>query len=156
MICCKTLIGWGAPNKQATAAAHGAPLGDDEIALTRKQLGWEYPAFKVPDSIYDAFDCTTRGAQLESQWNERFAAYKEAYPELATEFMRRVDGELPKEWESVSTKAIAAVGESAVATRQSSKIALDSFGPMLPELIGGSADLTGSNLTLWSLSLIHI
>ena len=155
MICCKTLIGWGAPNKQATAAAHGAPLGDDEIVLTRKKLGWEYPAFEVPDSIYDAFDCTTRGAQLESQWNERFAAYKEAYPELATEFMRRVNGELPKEWESVSTKAIAAVGESAVATRQSSKIALDSFGPMLPELIGGSADLTGSNLTLWSGSTVN-
>lgn len=155
MICCKTTIGWGAPNKAATAAAHGAPLGDDEIALTRKNIGWEYPAFEVPASIYAAFDSTARGAQLESQWNERFVSYREAYPELAAEFRRRIDGELPGDWNSSSAKAVACVSDTALATRQSSKVALESFGPMLPELIGGSADLTGSNLTLWSGSTVN-
>ena len=155
MICCKTLIGWGAPNKQATAAAHGAPLGADEIALVRENIGWEYPAFEIPKLIYNGFDSTARGAQLESEWDERFAAYSKAYPELAAQFTRRINGDLPDEWESTTANAIAAVDQSSVATRQSSKIALDSFGPMLPEIIGGSADLTGSNLTLWNGSTVN-
>ena len=154
IICCKTLIGWGSPNKQATAAAHGAPLGEDEVALAREQMGWTHPAFEVPQVVYQAFDCTEQGARSESDWNAQFDIYAKTYPELAAEFRRRVDGQLPDDWAAVSEKAIAGADSKAVATRQSSKIALDGFGPILPELIGGSADLTGSNLTLWDGSTV--
>ena len=155
IICCKTLIGWGSPNKQAKASAHGAPLGDDEIALTRKEIGWDYPAFEVPELIYHAYDNKERGEKLESDWNNSFASYSEAYPDLASEFKRRVAGELPEEWESVSAEFITSVDSSSIATRQSSKVALDAFGPILPEVIGGSADLTGSNLTQWNGSTVN-
>ena len=154
IICCKTLIGWGSPNKQAKASAHGAPLGEDEVALTRKEIGWGYPAFEVPELIYHAYDGTERGDRLESEWNNLFASYSEAYPDLASQFIRRVAGELPEEWETACADAIASVDNSSLATRQSSKVALDAFGPILPEIIGGSADLTGSNLTQWNGSTV--
>ena len=149
LICCKTVIGWGAPNKQGTAGAHGAPLGDAEIALTRERLGWEHHPFHIPDSIRSAFDCRSRGATAQSQWNEKLTRYKDDYPELAEEFVRRSAGHLPDDWPEFSRDKISHAPDKAVATRQSSKVALDTYGPYLPEIIGGSADLTGSNLTLW-------
>ena len=152
IICCKTVIGWGAPNKRATAGAHGAPLGEQEVALAREELGWHYPAFEVPDSIYAAFDDTSRGIELETSWNDRFKEYQSEYPHLAEEFQRRIKREMPADWENASARAIGSADSSTVATRQSSRIALNAFGPLLPEIIGGSADLTGSNLTFWEQS----
>ncbi len=149
LICCKTLIGWGAPNKQGTAGAHGAPLGDAEIELTRERLDWHHPAFHIPKHIRAAFNCHARGAAEEAAWYKKFAGYTNEHPELAEELRRRIAGQLPQDWAHFSTESIAAVPDKALATRQSSKVALDAFGPKLPELIGGSADLTGSNLTLW-------
>lgn len=151
MICCKTVIGWGSPNKKATAQAHGAPLGDDEVAKTRQFLGWHYPPFEIPDSYYTAFDCVDKGRQQEAQWKENFESYRAEFPDLATEFERRIDGRLPGNWEETTKTAIVELsqGPAEVATRKSSQIALDTFGPVLPEIIGGSADLTGSNLTFW-------
>ena len=153
LICCKTVIGWGAPNKQGTAGAHGAPLGVDEIALTREQIGWDHPPFHVPESIRVAFDCQARGAKQEQDWNERFERYAAQFPQMAGEFSRRMANQLPDEWEKLCLDAIQTVPDKALATRQSSKVALDAYGPVLPELIGGSADLTGSNLTLWNGSI---
>ncbi len=150
LICCKTLIGWGSPNKEATAAAHGAPLGDEEIALTRERIGWPHPAFHVPDTIRAAFDCGSRGADQEADWNGRFERYAAEYPELAEELSRRIAGELPDGFAEFAAEKILSAPDKSIATRQSSKVALDAYGPILPELIGGSADLTGSNLTLWS------
>jgi transketolase len=155
LICCKTIIGFGAPNKQGTAGAHGAPLGDDEIAAARKVLGWDAAPFVIPDDIAAAWDGRQRGAALESAWNERFAAYRSEYPELADEFVRRMAGKLPQNWSVFADKAIAeinAAGEKA-ATRKASLMALNAFAPALPELAGGSADLTGSNLTKHNLSV---
>ena len=149
LICARTVIGWGAPNKQGKASAHGAPLGEDEIALARQQIGWRYPPFHIPDHIYTEFDCKQRGAKLERDWNELFKEYELAYPDLAKEYQRRMAGELPENWKSVTENTFASVSDKPLATRQSSKVALDAFGPVLPEIIGGSADLTGSNLTLW-------
>ncbi len=149
LICCKTVIGFGAPKKQGTAGAHGAPLGDEEIAAARKVLGWESAPFVIPADIASAWDGTKRGASLESDWNQSFAAYRSKHPELADEFVRRMAGNLPKDWSTHADKAIAAIdaaGEKA-ATRKASLIALNAFAPALPELAGGSADLTGSNLT---------
>ena len=151
MICCKTVIGWGSPNKKATAQAHGAPLGEDEIAKTRQILGWNYPPFEIPDSFYTAFDCVDRGRQQEAKWKENFESYRAEYPDMAAEFVRRINGQLPGNWEETTQAAIVELSQSPadVATRKSSQIALDTFGPELPEIIGGSADLTGSNLTYW-------
>jgi len=149
LICCKTIIGFGSPNKQGTAATHGAPLGDDEIAATRKELGWDSAAFEIPADIATAWDGKERGAANESAWDAVFAAYKAENPELASEFLRRMAGDLPTDWSDFADKAIAgidAAGES-VATRKASLIALNAFAPALPEMAGGSADLTGSNLT---------
>ncbi len=149
LICCKTIIGFGAPKKQGTAGAHGAPLGDDEIAAARKVLGWEPPPFVIPAEIASAWNARARGEDAESAWNKAFAAYRSEFPELANEFVRRMAGELPKDWSAFADKAIAAIdaaGEKA-ATRKASLIALNAFAPALPELAGGSADLTGSNLT---------
>lgn len=150
LICCKTVIGWGAPNKQGTAGAHGAPLGPEEISLTREGIGWNHPPFHVPESIRAAFDCEARGARQEQDWNERFERYASEFPQMAGELTRRMADQLPEEWEKTCLAAIQSVPDKALATRQSSKVALDSYGPILPELIGGSADLTGSNLTLWN------
>ncbi len=150
IICCKTIIGWGSPGKQGTGGAHGAPLGADEVARVRKRIGWHHPPFEIPDDIYTHFDCTARGSAAESDWNERLAAYASEYPDLAAEFERRLSGALPQQWEQCSAQAIQDAADTPVATRQSSKAALEEYGPQLPEIIGGSADLTGSNLTYWS------
>ncbi len=149
LICCKTVIGWGAPNKEGTAGAHGAPLGEEEVALTRDRIGWHHPTFHIPDSIRAEFDCRVRGSKQEKQWDEEFIAYANEYPELAAELSRRIDGRLPENWLELTSEQILSAPDKSLATRQSSKVALDAYGPILPELIGGSADLTGSNLTLW-------
>jgi transketolase len=149
LICCKTVIGFGAPNKQGTASTHGAPLGDDEIAAARKELGWDPAPFEIPADIATAWNGGARGAADENAWNEMFAAYNSTHPELAAEFARRMAGQLPADWNTFADKAVAAIdaaGES-VATRKASLIALNAFAPALPEMAGGSADLTGSNLT---------
>ena len=149
LICCKTIIGFGAPNKQGTASTHGAPLGDEEIAAARAQLGWDSPPFEIPADIATAWDGHARGAADEAAWQKVFDAYEAKHPQLAAELMRRQRGELPADWSEFAASAIAAIdaaGEKK-ATRQASLIALNAFAPKLPELAGGSADLTGSNLT---------
>ena len=152
LICCRTVIGFGAPNKQGTAATHGAPLGDDEVALAREELGWPHPPFEVPSELVSAWSALDRGREAESAWQSRFNAYREAQPDLANEFERRMKGELPDDWATQSEAAIALMQQQGgdVATRKSSQVALEAFGPGLPELVGGSADLTGSNNTFWS------
>ena len=152
LICCRTIIGFGAPNKQGTEATHGAPLGADEVAAARRALGWHHPAFEIPADIRAGWDARARGAAAEAEWHKRFSAYRDEYPELAAEYSRRMSGDLPAEWEAQSRKLIAAMqqGGGDVATRRSSQLALEAFGPLLPELIGGSADLAGSNNTIWS------
>lgn len=149
LICCKTIIGWGSPNKQGTEATHGAALGVDEVAATRKQLGWNYEPFVIPDEIRKGWDAKAQGAKREAQWQTRFNAYKAKFPELAAEYERRYKGELPKTWNDVAAKYVADVAKESkpLATRQSSQASLNAFGPGLPELLGGSADLTGSNNT---------
>ncbi|MBT8135781.1 MAG: transketolase [Gammaproteobacteria bacterium] len=152
LICCRTVIGWGSPNKQGTADTHGAPLGDDEIAEVRKTIGWEHPPFEIPSEIRAHWDARERGAAVEAHWQELFAEYEKKYPELAAEYQRRMTGDLPPDWEGRAGEFIEQVDKEAAdkATRKSSQAALNGFGPMLPELIGGSADLTGSNGTYWS------
>jgi len=152
LICCRTIIGFGAPDKQGTAATHGAPLGEEEVARARQELDWNYPPFEVPEEIRGAWSALDKGRRAETEWQERIAGYETAEPELAAEFSRRMNGRLPDDWESATAAAIAQMQENNgdVATRKSSEIALEAFGPHLPELIGGSADLTGSNNTFWS------
>ena len=149
IVCCKTIIGFGAPNKQGTASSHGAPLGEEEIAGARKKLGWESAPFEIPADIAAAWDATERGAAAESSWSEAFSAYEAEYPELAAEFARRMAGKRPHGWCKHADKSIAEIdAEGAkLATRQASLRALNAFAPFLPEMAGGSADLTGSNLT---------
>ncbi len=149
LICCKTVIGFGAPNKQGTAATHGAPLGDDEIAAARSELGWNAAPFEIPPEIAAAWDGHARGAADEQAWQTLFDTYAAKYPELAANLLRRQGGELPDDWSECADQAIAqidAAGE-AMATRKASLVALNAFAPKLPEMVGGSADLTGSNLT---------
>ncbi|MBM97132.1 MAG: transketolase [Oceanospirillaceae bacterium] len=152
LICCKTIIGFGSPNKEGKEDCHGAPLGDDEIALTRERLGWNHGPFDVPAHVYAGWDAKTRGRVAESEWDHKFDAYQAAHPELAAEFKRRMSGELPVDF---SEKAAAYITEcqekgDTIASRKASQNTLNAFGPLLPELLGGSADLAGSNLTLWS------
>jgi len=149
LICCKTVIGFGSPNKQGTASTHGAPLGDEEIAATRRELGWKFPPFEIPEDIAAAWSATKRGAASEQEWNDMYSAYKAAYPELALEFERRNSGELPASWNEIADAAVATINADGadMATRKASLVALNAFAPSLPELAGGSADLTGSNLT---------
>ncbi len=149
LICCKTVIGYGSPNKQGTASTHGAPLGEDEIAASRATLSWDYPPFEIPGDIAMAWNATERGAAYEKAWNEMYAGYKSAHPGLAAEFDRRMAGELPTDWRESADQAIAVINADAadMATRKASLVALNAFAPLLPELVGGSADLTGSNLT---------
>ncbi|MBT3144617.1 transketolase [Neptunomonas phycophila] len=152
LICCKTVIGFGSPNKEGKEDCHGAPLGDDEIALTRERLGWTHPAFEVPDDIYADWNAVEAGTHAENEWNERLSAYRNEYPELAAEFLRRISGELPADFSDKADAYIADViakGET-IASRKASQNSLNAYGPLLPELLGGSADLAGSNLTLWS------
>ncbi|GAB5412712.1 MAG: transketolase [Congregibacter sp.] len=152
LICCRTVIGKGAPNKQGTAATHGAPLGDDEIAATREALGWSHPPFFVPDEIYAGWDAKARGATAEAAWTENFDAYKTAYPDLAAELRRRLAGDLPGDFAAKADAYIRQCQDEgqSIASRKASQNAINAFGPALPELMGGSADLAGSNLTLWS------
>ena len=152
LICCRTVIGWGSPNKQGKESCHGAPLGDDEIALTRETLDWPHEPFEIPDDVREAWDATARGTSRENEWRERFEAYRAEHPSLASEFERRMAGEFPQDWTENSQAFIDSVNADTltVASRKASQLALDGFGPLLPELIGGSADLAGSNLTLWS------
>ncbi len=152
LICCKTVIGFGSPNKQGKEDCHGAPLGDDEIALTRKALGWSHAPFVIPEEIASEWNACEHGNVIENSWNEQFAEYAEAYPELAAEFLRRISGDLPENFAAQSQayiEALQAKGET-IASRKASQNALNAYGPLLPELLGGSADLAGSNLTLWS------
>ena len=149
LICCKTIIGYGAPNKQGTEATHGAPLGADEVAAARQALGWPYPPFEVPEEIRAAWDARSRGRRAENKWLRLLKEYSAAYPALAAEFERRSRGDLPAGWSEFAHATLASVQQqgAALATRQSSQAALNAFLPRLPELIGGSADLTGSNNT---------
>ena len=152
LICARTIIGFGAPNKQGTEATHGAPLGADEVAAARANLGWDYPPFEIPADIATAWDAREAGASAEAAWREKFEAFRRDFAGLAEEFERRMAGELPDEWADRSAEIIARLQAEGgdVATRKSSQIALNAFGPLLPELIGGSADLAGSNNTIWS------
>jgi transketolase len=151
LICAKTIIGYGAPNKEGKESCHGAALGKDEVAAARARLGWNHPPFVVPDDIYDAWNAEAKGAEREARWNALFARYRNAHPDLAAEFERRMQGALPDDFAAHAdayAKKLQAEGPI-VASRKASQMALDAFGPKLPELIGGSADLAGSNLTIW-------
>jgi len=152
LLCCKTVIGWGSPNKQGSESCHGAALGADEVALVRETIGWPHPAFEIPEQYYQAWDARARGFALESEWNERFSLYRKQYPDLAGELERRISGQLPAGWNRTTGEHVSATAAKAenIATRKASQDTLNAYGPVLPELIGGSADLTGSNLTLWS------
>ena len=152
MICCKTIIGFGSPAKQGTHDCHGAPLGHDEIEATRKALGWSHAPFEIPADVYAGWDNKEQGQAAEQSWDEKFAAYAAAYPELASEYKRRVNNELPAEWEAKSSAYIADLqaNQGNIATRKASQNCIEAYGAMLPELLGGSADLAPSNLTMWS------
>ncbi|NND89535.1 MAG: transketolase [Granulosicoccus sp.] len=152
LICARTTIGFGSPNKAGKESSHGAPLGGDEIKLAREQLGWKYDAFEIPEEIYAGWNAREKGASREAEWNSMFEAYASANPELASEFRRRLAGELPENWQADAQgfiQSVAAKGDT-IASRKASQNALNGFGPHLPELLGGSADLAGSNLTIWS------
>jgi transketolase len=152
LICCKTVIGKGAPNKAGSHDVHGAALGEKEVAATRAAIGWSHPPFEIPAAIRTAWDARARGAEFEARWRDRFAAYEAKYPELAAEFRRRTAGELPANWAAATRELVSQIdgkGET-IATRKASQNAIEGLGRILPELVGGSADLAGSNLTLWS------
>nr|MBP7418522.1 transketolase [Xanthomonadales bacterium] len=151
LVCCRTLIGYGAPKKQDTEGAHGAPLGKDEVAAARERLQWPHPPFEVPDAIRAGWDARAKGARWSAEWTDLMARYRSEFPELAAELERRLRGDLPAEF-AASAKAYVSRLQAegpAVASRKASQMALDAFGPLLPELVGGSADLAHSNLTLW-------
>ncbi|WGE42605.1 transketolase [Actinobacillus equuli] len=152
LIICKTIIGYGSPNKSASHDCHGAPLGNDEIALTRQALNWEYAPFEIPAEIYADWDAKAQGAVVEKEWNAKFAAYEAAHPELAAEFKRRMAGDLPANWEAESKAFIEKLqaNPAAIASRKASQNAIEAYAHILPEFLGGSADLASSNLTLWS------
>ncbi len=152
LIICRTVIGFGSPNKAGKEEAHGAALGEEELALTRKQLGWNYPAFEIPKEIYQQWDAKQAGAEREKAWNNKLAAYKQAYPELAAEYERRMNGGMPANWEAETAKFVAELqaNPQKIASRKASQNALEAYGKLLPEFLGGSADLAPSNLTIWS------
>ena len=152
LICCKTIIGFGSPNKQGKEDCHGAPLGADEIVLAREQLGWRHAPFEIPSDLYEGWDASAKGASAQSSWNEQLDAYRKEFPDLAVEFERRTSGQLPTDF---GEKADAYIADcqakmEKVASRKASQNCLNAYGPLLPELLGGSADLAGSNLTIWS------
>ena len=152
LICTRTVIGFGSPNKQGTEATHGAPLGAEEIAATRNNLDWNYAPFEIPAEIADAWNARQAGATAEATWCDKFEAFRNVFESLAEEFERRMSGDLPEDWSKESAKIVAGLQAEGgdIATRKSSQVALNAFGPLLPDLIGGSADLAGSNLTIWS------
>ena len=152
MICCKTTIGFGSPNKAGSHACHGAALGQDEINLTKAALGWDHEAFVIPAEVYAGWDAKVKGLAAENQWNEKFAAYQVAYPELAAEYIRRTTGELPVTWQADAEAFLSSVNaeDKTTATRLSSLAAIEGFAKILPEIFGGSADLGCSNMTEWS------
>lgn len=152
LIICKTTIGYGSPNKSGSHDCHGAPLGDEEIALTRKNLAWDYAPFEIPTEIYAQWDAKEKGKQAEQAWNEKWVAYSQAYPELSAELKRRLNGELPANWAAESQAFIEKLqaNPANIASRKASQNAIEAYAPLLPEFLGGSADLAGSNLTLWS------
>ncbi|WP_338493936.1 transketolase [Erwinia aphidicola] len=152
LIVCKTIIGFGSPNKAGKEESHGAALGVEEVALARKELGWNYPPFEIPKEIYAQWDAKEAGAKHEKSWNEKFAAYQAAHPELAAEFTRRMDGGMPDNWQPETQKYIEQLqaNPQKIASRKASQNALEAYGPLLKEFLGGSADLAPSNLTIWS------
>ena len=152
IICCKTVIGMGSPNKAGTHAVHGAALGEEEIAASRARIGWNYPPFEIPKEVYGAWDGRTKGKKIEAEWDQKFNEYTKKYPSESAEFKRRIAGDLPANWREHAEKAITQVNEKAetIASRKASQNAIEDLAPALPELVGGSADLAGSNLTLWS------
>ena len=152
LICCQTVIGFGSPNKEGKEESHGSALGEKEVAATRERLGWKYGPFEIPDAIYKGWDAKTRGDKAEADWRKGFDAYRAAHPELAAEFLRRMQGDLPKDFRAHTDAYIAEVNAKAatIASRNASQNTLNALGPKLPELMGGSADLAGSNLTLWA------
>ena len=152
IICCKTVIGMGSPNKAGTHAVHGAALGEEEIAASRASIGWNYPPFEIPKEVYGAWDGRTKGKKIEAEWDQKFNEYTKKYPSESTEFKRRIAGDLPANWREHAENAITQVNEKAetIASRKASQNAIEDLAPALPELVGGSADLAGSNLTLWS------
>ncbi|GGY36243.1 transketolase [Bacterioplanes sanyensis] len=151
LICCKTIIGFGSPNKEGKEECHGAPLGDDEIALTRERLGWQHGAFEIPETVYAGWDAKQKGQAAQAAWQDKFAAYQQAHPELAAEYQRRISGDLPADFAAKAQQFIEECQQKGevVASRKASQNTLNAFGPLLPEFLGGSADLAGSNLTLW-------
>ena len=156
LICCKTVIGWGSPNKQGTAGTHGAALGEEEVALVRETIGWPHDPFVIPDDVYGEWNGHGRGTAWESDWRKRFDAFQAEHPELAAEFQRRIGGELPAQWEATSEQFVAQMdaAQKNDATRKFSQQCLNSYAAILPEMVGGSADLTGSNNTNWSGSTV--
>jgi transketolase len=152
LICCKTVIGAGSPNKEGTHDVHGAALGDAEVAATRAHIGWNYPPFEIPKHVYEAWDARTKGEGLEKLWNNNFAEYRAKFPEEAAEFERRMKGDLPANWSKHAADVMKQINEKAetIATRKASQNAINALVPVLPEFLGGSADLTGSNLTNWT------
>lgn len=152
MICCKTTIGYGSPNKAGTHGCHGAPLGEDEVLLTRKELGWKYEPFVIPEDIYNGWDARNKGLRAEAEWNDKFSSYKADYPEMAAEYERRMAGKLPSDWATKAAAFVKSVDEKgeSLATRQASLKSIEGYAPLLPEIFGGSADLGCSNLTEWS------
>ena len=156
ILCCNTIIGWGSPNKAGKESSHGAPLGNEEIQLTREKLGWQYEPFKIPDEYYAAWNAKSKGKELEDEWQKKIAAYEKKYPELAAEYKRRIKGQLPDNWNDITQEYINSIVDKAesIASRKASQNAIEAYAKHLPEMIGGSADLTGSNLTNWSGSIL--
>jgi len=152
MICCKTVIGQGSPNLSGSHECHGAALGDDEVAATRKNIGWDHEPFVIPDDVYSGWDAKSKGSEAENDWNELFAGYKAANPEQAAEFERRMAGDLPSNWAESADKFIAQAAEAAasIPSRKASQMSIEAYASSLPEFFGGSADLSPSNLTTWS------
>lgn len=152
IIICTTIIGFGSPNKSGTEESHGAPLGEKEIFLTREKLNWNYPPFEIPNKIYKKWNCTKKGSDFENEWNKKFSLYKNDYPILAIEYLRRVNNKLPDDWHKKTKSYIFSLQKDKknIASRQASQNTLEEFGKILPEMIGGSADLSPSNLTIWS------
>jgi len=156
ILCCNTVIGWGSPNKAGKESSHGAPLGNEEIQLTREKLGWQYEPFKIPDEYYVAWDAKSKGKELEDEWQKKIVAYEKKYPELTAEYKRRIKGQLPDNWNDIVQEYINSIVDKAesIASRKASQNAIEAYAKHLPEMIGGSADLTGSNLTNWSGSIL--